>query len=80
MNDILTQVRQELAAENVSPEDAAMMEADAIQNFDSYYLQEHHQDLERMLQNEQNAHMLLQAQTVPVEVLDSDDEEFRRVP
>lgn len=81
MHQVLQQVRQELALSS-SPADVAMMEDDVRENFESYYLQEHHQDLDTMLANGQTAHQLLhQGQQPAVEVASSEeDTEFRWVP
>lgn len=49
MTAILETVRREVA-QSSTPEEMAMMEQDRIQNFDDHYMEEHQEDLNRVLQ------------------------------
>ena len=50
------------------------MEQDCIENFDSYYRQQHAADLQRMMQSSQAAASLLQHQAHETIEVESDDE------
>jgi len=81
MTQILARVRQEMAGQNTPQEDMQMMEADMIQNFDDYYLQQHEQDLEGLLQTEMTAHQILNNELDGAEwIEDSDHEDLHVVP
>lgn len=82
MANMLRRAREELIAENATERDIQMIEQDMTENFEDYYLQEHQQDIDRVLQLGQNAHQMLnstldEAQLVPAS--DEEEEDFRWV-
>ena len=74
MVQVLANMRQELAATS-TPEEIHAMEMDCIMNFDSYYMQQHGADLQRILENANLADQIHQ-QTLPEDaaIMVSDDE------
>ena len=70
MTAVLETVRREMA-QSSTPEEMAMMEQDMIQHFDDHYMEEHQEDLNRVLQGSQMA-------TQMVEI--SDEEGFQWEP
>ena len=81
MTQVLARVRKEMAGQNTPQEDLQMMEADMIQNFDDYYLQQHQQDLEGLLQTKMTAHQIFNNELDGAEwIEDSDHEDLQVVP